>query len=420
MQRTVEKWKEKYRESRELAGKNVDVMTGFNANIDVIHRDYDIPDVEPNHPEDVESRKELYSVLQYCIENLENHEVDYSGFSVEEEGVERIGGQAAIMSNFLSGDGNAVIFYTPYLSGELAEKMDEKILYPVEDEGEFYLKNVQDAVNSDRTKRNHIFEFENGRTGRLILSDSLKGFGPYFESSVEEYMPLIESNIDCCIFSGFHNADGNIDAKIQKASQQIADIEKPIHIEYVHSPDIGEKVLEKIVPETDSLGVDETELDEITSMLGIEGEKPFNFGEAFSALKELIEELEISRIHLHTYRYHITVTRESYRTGLERIRDSMLFGEVSAIRLADKGKIPDEKEVAETDPGNYVVNGIETLEDFGEYHGKPGFSEEGTAEIDGFKVVGIPSLVHEDPARTVGMGDVISSGAFSSEFKSSD
>jgi len=87
-----------------------------------------------------------------------------------------IGGQAGIMSNFLAKTGNGVIFYTPLLSEDLSSRIDDKVLYPVMD-GEFELKNVRDASNTDRTKKNHIFEFDSKEsTGRMILSDTLKGF----------------------------------------------------------------------------------------------------------------------------------------------------------------------------------------------------------------------------------------------------
>ncbi|MFB6208733.1 MAG: ADP-dependent glucokinase/phosphofructokinase [Candidatus Nanohaloarchaea archaeon] len=415
----VEAWRQSYREASKLVKGNVEVLTGFNANIDVIHRNFNTPDEEPELYENVESREQLLRTLRYCLENSENREVECSGVELEGE-MEKVGGQAAIFSNFIAGTGNTVIFYTPFLSRELAEEMDEKILFPVEEKGEFYLKNVQDAVNSDKTKKNHIFEFNSGdRSGRLILSGSIKGFGPYFESSVESNMALIESNIDCCILSGFHDADGNAEAKLEKSARQLSEIEPPIHIEYVHDEDTAAKIIEDVVPGAESLGIDETELAEILDLMGEDGKKPFNFGEAFSALTTLIEQLGVSRIHLHTYRYHLCVAREDYTTEVSRIRDSMLFGELAAIQLSENGEIPGKKGIEDFEP-DYSMNGIESMRNFGEYHGLEDFQSKGIAKIDGFKLAGIPTLINEDPERTVGMGDIISSGAFSSEFKSFD
>lgn len=397
-----------------------EVFTGFNANIDVVHQDGFQLNEEAELHDKVESIDELKACLNYCKENGENHELDYTGFEIQ-GGEEYIGGQGGIMSNFLAGTGNGVLFYTPYLSQELADMINEKVLYPIYDKNdEFVLKSVRDAANSDRTKKNHIFEFQGERTGRLILSDSLKGYGPYLSKDIEENLELLQKNVDCCIFSGFHNVSGNREAKIKKAGDQLSEIEKPVHLEYVHkNAGTAELLIDLIMPEVDSLGLDETELQELCSVLGINCQKPLNFGEAFAVLKNLREELGLSRIHLHTYRFHITIVPKDYSASLEQIRNSMLYGELAAIQAADKGHIPDSDDLRDFDMDSKYIQDTEELEDFGDFHGLEEFHEEGTAVVDGLKVVGLPIIVHEDPERTVGMGDIISSGAFSSEIAQS-
>lgn len=376
-------------------------------------------DQEPEFFDEIESLDQLKSALAYCQENGENHEVDYSDLELE-SGKKYIGGQAGIVSDFLAQTGNSAIFYTPYFSQELAEMMDERILYPVSEDNGFVLKSVRDSVNSDRTKKNHIFEFDSGKTGRLILSDSLKGYGPYLPKQVEGSLDLLEENVDCFFLSGFHSASGNTEAKILKAEKQIAGIEKPVHLEYVHDPDTSDLVVDRIVPEVDSMGLDETELGLLCEMKNIDCPEEPNFGEAFAALKQLIEKLGLKRIHLHTYRYHIALEKQSFGASLETLRDSMLYGELSAIQSADKGRIPDSEDLKDFDMEGKHLQGVEQLEDFGDFHGIKEFSTRGTAEIDGLKLVGIPVIIHEDPERTVGMGDLISSGAFSSEMSLQD
>lgn len=390
-----------------------DVLAGFNANIDVVHHGFS-DGAEPELFEEIGSMEQLRSSLKYCRENSENHEVDYSGLEID-GGKEFIGGQAGIVSDFLAKTGNTAVFYTPYLSRELADMLDERVLYPVSEDGKFVLKSVRDAANSDRTKKNHIFEFEGERTGRLILSDSLKGYGPYLPREVEDNLRLLEKNVDCCFLSGFHNVSGNMEAKIEKARKQISRIEKPAHLEYVHDPDTSELVVERIASEVDSLGLDETELGLICEMEGIDCPENPNFGEAFAALKKLIEKLGLERIHLHTYRYHIAVATDGYLPSLDDMRKSMLYGEVCAIQAAEIGDIPDSEAVKDFDMDDKHLKGVEQLEDFGDFHDLEDFSRAGKAVVDGKKVVGIPVIIHEDPERTVGMGDLISSGAFSNE-----
>jgi ADP-dependent phosphofructokinase/glucokinase len=298
--------------------------------------------------------------------------------------------------------------------------IDERVLYPVYENGEFVLKSVRDSVNSDRTKKNHIFEFKGEKTGRLILSDSLKGYGPYLPKPLEENLEMLEENVDCCFFSGFHNASGYMQAKIRKAKRQISRIEKPVHLEYVHDPDTSKLVVEHLIPVVDSLGLDETELKLLCEMENVDCPDKPNFGEAFVALKQLLEKLELERAHLHTYRYHIAVEKQPFGASLRKLRDSMLYGEVCAIQSADRGMVPDSEDIQDFDMDGKHLHGMEQLEDFGEFHGLDNFASKGTAEVDNLKVAGIPVIIHEDPERTVGMGDLISSGAFSSEISLQD
>jgi len=417
-----EKWIEKYSNSTRLVENSVGVLTGFNANIDVIHQlsdlSIDLSETEPELFDQVSTLEELKSSLKYCIERTENNEVDIGGFDPGFEGEEFIGGQAGIMSNFLAGTGNGVIFYTPLLSEDLASEIDDKVLYPVID-GEFMLKNVRDASNTDRLKKNHIFEFsKDASTGRLILSDTLKGFGPYFRKGVEENLDSIQENIDCAVFSGFHDISGNKDAKLKKSAKQLRMIDKPVHLEFVNkNRETTSLILKYILPEVDSFGLDENEFGSLMSMLDIgESEGDLNLGKAFDAAREIIQEFELDRIHLHTYRYHLTVTTDDYPTTENKIRDSMLYGEVAAIQAADTGHIPVEEDIPEFNMENKQINGLEELRHFGNFFNIKNFEESGIAEIDGFKVVAIPTIIHNDPEKTVGMGDIISSGAFTSEF----
>lgn len=408
-------------DSLRLADESVDVLTGFNANIDRIHNvsdlDPDLSDVEPELVKNITSIDELKKSLSYCIENSENREVSFD-IDIGLEGEDFIGGQAGIISNYLSGNGNGVIFYTPLLSEELANKMNEKVLYPVI-EKEFVLKNVRDASNTDRTKINHIFEYNEERSGRLILSDKLKGFGPYFRKGVEDKLEVIQENVDCGIFSGFHNIEGNKEARLKKSALQLEKLKIPIHLEYVHKDKETARLLAKyIFPHVDSIGLDETEFKELTDLLDhkeIEGN--VNLGQAFEHSQDIIEEFGISRIHLHTYRYHITVTENDYSVPAERVRDSMLYSEISAIQRAETGEIPDIAQVKDFDKKGKTLSGVKELEDFGNFFNLSSFKETGVGKAEGYRVVAIPVLIHEDPERTVGMGDIISSGAFTSELK---
>lgn len=411
-------WLEKYQHVSEKTRGSADVLTGFNANIDVIHSledlDLDLNNVRARHVEKVENVQELKQELKHCFENGINEEVELKTGIDLGEGVEKVGGQAGIMSNFLSNQNNAVVFYTSFLSEELAGKMNENILSPVMD-GKFVLKNVRDTVTADRTKRNIIIEYENnGDTGRTIFSRKMKGFGPYFRKGIEDNFQQLEENTDRAVFSGFHDVEGNMSAKLKKAEKQLGKLSTPIHLEYVHRDETAELILEHVVPQVQSIGLDEDEALRLAELIEVEVSEDLSLGDAFQISSDLID-MGLKRVHIHTYRYHLTVTRGDYEVAPEKVRDAMLYGELSAIIAAEKGGLPEPADYPDFTMENKHLHRLDDLEHFEDFFELESFVETGIAELHGLNVVAIPTIIHEDPARLVGLGDVISSGAFIGE-----
>jgi ADP-dependent phosphofructokinase/glucokinase len=412
-----EEWLEKYRsvEGKEDFGSQI--LLGFNANIDVSQKfeelDMDLEDVEAEELREIESEEDLKKVLKHCRENSANLEVDASGFDPAIDGDGQIGGQAGIMSNFLSNIGHRAVIYTPFLSEELAEKIDSEVLYPSVDEG-MVLESVSEAANSDRTKKNYIIEFEE-ESCRLILSDHLRGFGPYFRKSVEEKFPELQGEIDRAIFSGFHDVDGNIDSKFRKAEKQLRKLHIPKHLEFVSkSREKDEKILERILPYFTSVGMDENEIRKVSDVMGYEVSEEPSLGEVYTASKKIIQKYDVRRVHIHTMTFHSVVAERSYPVRDKRIRDSMLFSELSAVSMAEKGEIPGREDI-ELKEGEIHVTKLDDLEHFADFFDLDDFTETGMTRIEDYKVVAIPTLIHEEPKRLVGMGDIISSGAFTTE-----
>ncbi|MFB6174937.1 MAG: ADP-dependent glucokinase/phosphofructokinase [Candidatus Nanohalobium sp.] len=414
-------WVQRYRDHCRVPGKNnVDVLTGFNANIDVLY-DLDEMDIElaeeAENLESIGSIHDLQALLKYCKDNGVNEEASLDGFDYSfENGEERVGGQAGIMANFLSGMGNSVIFYTPFLSQELADMINVNVLFPtVEDD--FVLKNVRDAANTDRTKKNMIFEFDSEKTGRLIVSDSIKGFGPYFRKSIIDEFEEIDQNLKRVLLSGFHDIEGNKDAKLDKAREQLAVIQTPVHMEYVNTDEkTAEKIIKRIFPRIESVGFDEEEAKQISSISrseDIEGE--LTAGEAFEIAKHLIEKYSLERCQIHTYNFHITVVEDDYPVETGKIRDAMLFGEICAVKTAEKGDFVKRNDLKELDMDNKHLKRLDMLEEFGEFFEIEDFARNGTGKAEGYRVAAIPTIIHEEPERVVGMGDIISSGTFVGE-----
>jgi ADP-dependent phosphofructokinase/glucokinase len=195
----------------------------------------------------------------------------------------------------------------------------------------------------------------------------------------------------------------------------LAEFDTPVHVEYVTTDEKrSESIKNHILPEADSIGMDEYELKELSS---IEGPGDVDLGEAYQASKEMIEEHNLSRVHIHTINYHLVVVEEDYEIKSEKIRDSMLFGEVCAMQLAENGHIPNKTDIENFGMENKYLKKLDHLEDFADYFDLDNFVETGFAKIEDYRVIAIPIIIHEDAERLVGMGDVISSAAFTSELK---
>ena len=414
-------WLGKYREISEKEHESVDVLTGFNANIDLIYDledlDLDLENVEQQHVEKVSDKVELRKQMKHAFNNRINEEVELEYDPELGPAQERVGGQAGIMSNFLSMQQNAVIFYTPFLSEEMAEKMNEKILTPVMD-GKFVLKNVKDSVSADRTKKNIIIEYENDATHRVIFSRKMKGFGPYLRKGIEDNFDVLEENVDRAIFAGYHDIEGNMEAKMKKAKNQLQKFGKPIHLEYVHREGTVDLILDKILPFVNSIGLDEDESKTLAEKINLEISDDLSLGDAFRLGKELIKDNQkLERVHIHTYRFHVTVCDEDYSIDEDRIRNAMLYGELAAITTADIGEMPDADDIKDLSMENIHLHRLDDLEHFEDFFDLENFTRTGKATVEDFKVVAIPTLIHESPEKVVGLGDIISSGAFVGELQ---
>ena len=419
-----DKWRLQYQESISLLDHDrINVLTGFNANIDILYDfedlELDLTNVEPELKNPVENEEDLKSCLKFCIENGANKEVNRRNYSenLSASGVERLGGQGGIMANFLSGLGEYTTFYTPLLSGEIAGKLNEDVVYP-SIEGKIILKRVKECVNTDRTKYNTIIEFDENETGRLILSGQVKGFGPYFRKGIEENSSSLDDNLDRIILSGFQNIEGNFETKLNKTEKQMNKFETPKHLEYVSmEEDKARKVLEDLLSSFDSIGMDEEEAKDIAELLKVDISDDVSLGDAYQVGKELVKNKEVSRCHIHSYKYNLVVVDEDYEISMDKIQESVLFGVSSAIQMAEIGELPDREDMQEFNLKDKHIHRLDELEDFGHHLNLENFTETGKAEIEGVKVVAVPSLIHENPKRLVGMGDIISSGAFTAEIR---
>ena len=399
-------WEEKYLEvAEEFSRLDLDktFLTGFNANIDRVVRVEEFlkdEEVDEKDHEKVENIKKLKEVLAYCKKNGKNKEIDINSYKPKISGGDIfIGGQGGIVSAFAEKAGFNSILYTPFLSKELVENLPKTLSYF---DGE-KIDVIGNSVNSEKFKENIIFEFEGKNSGRVILSDDLPGFKPFFKGLAEKNLGKIDEKVDRFFFSGFHHMSKK---HFNVVERQLKTIKSPIHVEYVYtSKDRSVEMVEKVLPNAESIGMDEDEFEQILEALNYH-EQPESIEEYVDALVFVKDELAVERIHLHTYAFHIMLLDKDFPTSPEVAHKSMFLGEIAAIASAGLGNIPERDDIEGIDLKNTEFRGIEEVErvfgdgiiDHGDYH-----------------LLAIPILIHKNPKRLVGLGDTISSGSFFGE-----
>jgi ADP-dependent phosphofructokinase/glucokinase len=165
--------------------------------------------------------------------------------------------------------------------------------------------------------------------------------------------------------------------------------------------------------------LDSRELGKLSDMPGIKTDVPEDpgLGESFTAAKELIEHLDLDRVHVHTMTHHIVVASESHPVSTEKMHDGLLYGVLSGAEICQDGSFPSRPEIKDFSMNGRELNGIQELQDFGDFLELDNFAETGTAKIKGLKVAAVPSVIVEEPEKLVGLGDVISCGSFIGETK---
>jgi len=410
-----QEWLQKYREVEEPEF-NSTVLTGFNANIDIITDQkkniQKLEKVKAEKKEEINDKEDLLKSVKYCKENKTSYEAQLK-YKPEIKGEKRLGGQAGIISNLENRLGNTSIIYTPFLTEELSDLIDEEVLYPVKNDS-FGLKPVKDSINSDRTKENYIIEFKEDNT-RLILSGQLRGFEPFFRQSIAEKLDKAEQEIDRIILSGFHDAEGNFETKLEKAEKQLKKIKTPKHLEYVSTTtEKTKQILNHIAPHFTSIGLDQQELQKIAEILGEPISKDPTLQEGFKTAQKITKQLRIPRIHIHTKKYHTTITKDNYPFQKTEIQKAMLKASLTAATAAQKGKTPQAQNI-KLDTDQMHVKITKPLEKFQEKHKLENFVKTGTTELQNHKIIAIPPLITEKAEKIVGLGDIISATAFTAE-----
>ncbi|EEB74361.1 ADP-specific phosphofructokinase [Thermococcus sp. AM4] len=354
--------------------------------------------------------------------------------------VERIGGQAGIIANLLANlDFRKVIVYTPHLAKRQAEMFVNKpnLFYPVVENRKLVLKHPREAYReNDPVKVNRIFEFRAGTTfrlgdetitvpysGRFIVSARFESIRIYTEEKLKPFLPEIGLQIDGAILSGYQGirlrySDGK-DANyyLREAKKDILLLKREkdvkVHLEFasIQSRELRKKVIYNLFPLVDSVGMDESEIAYVLSALGYSklADRIFTYNRIEDTVlggKILIDEMNLEVLQIHTIYYLMYITHADNPLSEDELRRSLELATTLAAARASLGDV--------RSPEDFKVGLSVPYNERGEYV-KLRFEEaKRRLRTREYKVVIIPTRLVKNPVSTVGLGDTISTGAFTS------
>lgn len=354
--------------------------------------------------------------------------------------VERMGGQAGVIANLLANlNFRRVIVYTPHLAKKQAMMFVDRsnLLYPVVEDGRLAFKHPREAYREgDPIKVNRIFEFRAGTTfklgnetvevpfsGRFIVSARFERIKVHTEPELRPFLPEIGMEVDGAILSGYQGiklrySDGK-DANyyLKKAKEDIMLLKREknvkVHLEFasIQNRELRKKVIYNLFPLVDSVGMDESEIAYILNALGYSklSDRIFTYNcieDTVLGGKILIDEMNLEILQIHTIYYIMYITYTDNPLSEEELRKSLELATALAAARASLGEIKS--------PEDYRVGLKVPYNERGEYV-KLRFEEaKRRLRTKEYRVVIIPTRLAQNPVSTVGLGDTISAGAFTS------
>uniref|UniRef100_UPI002631B1CE ADP-specific phosphofructokinase n=1 Tax=Thermococcus sp. TaxID=35749 RepID=UPI002631B1CE len=313
----------------------------------------------------------------------------------------------------------------------------ENLFYPVVDNGRLVFMHPSKAYRKgDPVKVNRIFEFRAGTTfrlgdetvtvpfsGRFIVSARFDSIRIYTEPGLKPFLPEIGLVADGAILSGYQGiklrySDGK-DANhyLREAKRDILLLKREdnikVHLEFasIQNRELRKKVIYNLFPLVDSVGMDESEIAYVLSALGYPelSDRIFTYNRIEDTVlggKILIDEMNLEVLQIHTIYYIMYITHSNNPLSEEELRSSL---EVAATLAAARASLGDIRSPEDFKRGLGVP-----YNERGEYV-KLRFEEaRRRLRTREYKVVIIPTRLVRNPVSTVGLGDTISAGAFTS------
>lgn len=450
------KWLKKYAivpQTLERIKEVKSVATAFNTNVDAVLKisgkkiaelaqklGLSLKELEEIHHTKLEKPQDVLKGLFKCFKSgiaeewLTEDKTIYD-WMVNNLGYDRLqmGGQGGIVANALAVTGAKKVYaHTNSLPALQAEQfLALENLLSFDENGQ-----EQAAYKINREKDipliHWILEFDKGDSTTI---DGQTFTCPKSNRFIATYDPLnlrlimdkaftkkmSSEEIEYVVLSGYHAlTENNNGVKLTEDSlplihqwKQNGDL---IHLEIASTQDIAVRktIIFKIAPHVDSVGINEREAIDILEVTGHEElAKKCNDDthsiNMFKALLNIKKTLKTPRIQLHMFGLYLTLQDKDFKISPDSNLRGMMLAATVAAGKAGTGNINEAKNLLWAQGQEVSDVGLNELKDLGNYLGKPQLAETGFAEVEGYDLIGLPTIMVDKPKTLVGMGDTISS-----------
>lgn len=348
----------------------------------------------------VKSRREAVAALLWSMRNGQGVHVVASPAvqawlekSCVKPGAVRLGGQAGIMANALARQGARVLTQMFSFSKKKTRFFDSRVKAVVPHANHLHTKSLAKTASTRKPKTNWVLEFDQGlsfegvtakASTRAIYSQGFKGVTGFQGFNKKNLLALGEIT-DFFLLGGLHFLESREATKrfcrqlgwLKQANSQLF-----VHWEYVpfSSPGLAKRVLPLLCKKIDGIGVDDAEVTQIVSLLGLRSKGPVQ-----DALR-VAKALRLKRVHVHAPGYHVIVEPGASK---EKLVEASLYSSGVAARVLGFKK-----------PQRIAPQIIARANKL-------------AASVEG--VVVVPAPVSPKPRFTVGLGDVVAASALAFE-----
>lgn len=192
-----------------------------------------------------------------------------------------------------------------------------------------------------------------------------------------------------------------------------------IHLEFgsIQSDLIRKEVVTSVLPNVNSLGLNEVELSAIFRALGDNEfakqlEKEDQLSLYIKALTRLMDLTGLSRIHFHNLGYYISLLTKDLPAESER--DALIASSIGAMYRAETGKLTQVLEKLQNFRNVEVKEEVlnQMVDFYLTSNVEKDFLNAGCSEFGHYNLVVVPTRIVNNPVFTVGLGDTISALAF--------